>query len=129
MPGVRGRIRVRGGLQSPAGSTIFARLQWPRGAAGSYNDRFLGWDDRLSRAGGLDDPPRATGRGRPQVSGRVIAMTMTAEEKKQIVGDFKLHDKDTGSPEVQIALLTQRINSSGGTSMPTRRTTRPAAGC
>jgi small subunit ribosomal protein S15 len=40
----------------------------------------------------------------------VIAMTMTAEEKKQIVGDFKIHDKDTGSPEVQIALLTQRIN-------------------
>jgi small subunit ribosomal protein S15 len=37
-------------------------------------------------------------------------MTMTAEEKKQIVGDFKIHDKDTGSPEVQIALLTQRIN-------------------
>jgi small subunit ribosomal protein S15 len=35
---------------------------------------------------------------------------MTAEEKKQIVGDFKIHDKDTGSPEVQIALLTQRIN-------------------
>ena len=37
-------------------------------------------------------------------------MTMTAEEKKQIVGEFKIHDKDTGSPEVQIALLTQRIN-------------------
>ena len=37
-------------------------------------------------------------------------MTMTAEEKKQIVGDFKIHDKDTGSPEVQIALLTTRIN-------------------
>ena len=36
-------------------------------------------------------------------------MTMTAEEKKQIVGDFKIHDKDTGSPEVQIALLTKRI--------------------
>jgi small subunit ribosomal protein S15 len=46
----------------------------------------------------------------PQVSGRVTAMTMTAEEKKQIVGDFKIHDKDTGSPEVQIALLTTRIN-------------------
>jgi len=37
-------------------------------------------------------------------------MTMTAEEKKQIVGDFKIHDKDTGSPEVQIALLTTQIN-------------------
>ena len=56
-------------------------------------------------------------------------MTMTAEEKKQIVGDFKIHDKDTGSPEVQIALLTQRINQLPPTSTPTRRTTRPAAGC
>ncbi|MBN4059072.1 30S ribosomal protein S15 [Endomicrobium sp. AH-315-J14] len=30
-------------------------------------------------------------------------------EKATIVGDFKTHDKDTGSPEVQIALLTTRI--------------------
>ena len=37
-------------------------------------------------------------------------MSITAEEKNQIVGEFKIHDKDTGSPEVQIALLTHRIN-------------------
>jgi small subunit ribosomal protein S15 len=37
-------------------------------------------------------------------------MTISADEKQQIVTDFKLHEKDTGSPEVQIALLTQRIN-------------------
>jgi small subunit ribosomal protein S15 len=36
-------------------------------------------------------------------------MSITAEEKKQIVGDYKVHEKDTGSPEVQIALLTKRI--------------------
>ncbi len=36
-------------------------------------------------------------------------MSISAEEKKQIVGDFKIHEKDTGSPEVQIALLTKRI--------------------
>ena len=36
-------------------------------------------------------------------------MSFSAEEKKQIVGDFKIHEKDTGSPEVQIALLTKRI--------------------
>lgn len=41
-------------------------------------------------------------------------MTMTPEEKTQIVSDFKIHDKDTGSPEVQIALLTQRINDLRG---------------
>ena len=37
-------------------------------------------------------------------------MSMTAEAKTQLVQDFRIHDKDTGSPEVQIALLTQRIN-------------------
>lgn len=36
-------------------------------------------------------------------------MSISAEEKKQIVGDYKIHEKDTGSPEVQIALLTKRI--------------------
>ena len=36
-------------------------------------------------------------------------MAVTAEAKKQIVSDYKTHEKDTGSPEVQIALLTTRI--------------------
>lgn len=36
-------------------------------------------------------------------------MSLTAAEKKTIVSDFKTHQKDTGSPEVQIALLTRRI--------------------
>jgi small subunit ribosomal protein S15 len=36
-------------------------------------------------------------------------MAMPAEQKTQIVSDFKIHEKDTGSPEVQIALLTKRI--------------------
>ncbi len=35
---------------------------------------------------------------------------MLATEKKQaIISSFKLHDSDTGSPEVQIAILTERI--------------------
>ncbi len=33
------------------------------------------------------------------------------EEKTQIVEKFKIHKNDTGSPEVQIALLTKRIES------------------
>lgn len=37
-------------------------------------------------------------------------MGLTTELKKEIIDKFKLHDKDTGSPEVQIALLTSRIN-------------------
>lgn len=34
---------------------------------------------------------------------------LTKEEKQKIVKEFALHDGDTGSPEVQIALLTKRI--------------------
>lgn len=34
---------------------------------------------------------------------------MTAEEKNQVINDFKQHEGDTGSPEVQVALLTTRI--------------------
>jgi small subunit ribosomal protein S15 len=37
-------------------------------------------------------------------------MPSAKEVKEQVVNDFKLHDNDTGSSQVQIALLTQRIN-------------------
>jgi len=36
-------------------------------------------------------------------------VVLTPEIKKEIVDQFKVHDKDTGSPEVQIALLSNRI--------------------
>ncbi|MEM7048055.1 MAG: 30S ribosomal protein S15 [Acidobacteriota bacterium] len=36
-------------------------------------------------------------------------MAQTAEKKAEIIAEYKLHDHDTGSPEVQVALLTQRI--------------------
>ncbi len=35
---------------------------------------------------------------------------MTAELKQQIIETYAIHEGDTGSPEVQIALLTNRIN-------------------
>ncbi len=35
---------------------------------------------------------------------------MNKMEKAKIIEEFKLHDSDTGSPEVQIAILTHRIN-------------------
>ncbi len=35
---------------------------------------------------------------------------MTKDLKNQIMADFAVHEGDTGSPEVQIALLTTRIN-------------------
>ena len=37
-------------------------------------------------------------------------MSITAEKRTQIVSEYKTHAKDTGSPEVQIAILTTRIN-------------------
>jgi small subunit ribosomal protein S15 len=37
-------------------------------------------------------------------------MTLTVEEKREVVQQFGKSDADTGSPEVQIALLTRRIN-------------------
>lgn len=38
-------------------------------------------------------------------------MALTAETKKKIVEDYRQGDNDTGSPEVQVALLTYNINS------------------
>ncbi len=37
-------------------------------------------------------------------------MSIAKTEKKNIINDYKIHDTDTGSPEVQIALLSTRIN-------------------
>jgi small subunit ribosomal protein S15 len=36
-------------------------------------------------------------------------MTLNADKKLEVVSRFRTHDHDTGSPEVQIALLTERI--------------------
>lgn len=35
---------------------------------------------------------------------------MTKEAKRSLIDEYKLHEGDTGSPEVQIALLSARIN-------------------
>jgi small subunit ribosomal protein S15 len=36
-------------------------------------------------------------------------MAITVERKQKVVSDFRQHEQDTGSPEVQIAILTERI--------------------
>ena len=36
-------------------------------------------------------------------------MTLTVERKTEIVGTYRTHEKDTGSPEVQIAILSEKI--------------------
>ncbi|MBU0976282.1 MAG: 30S ribosomal protein S15 [Patescibacteria group bacterium] len=36
-------------------------------------------------------------------------MALDADKKKKIIGKYRLHESDTGSPQVQVALLTARI--------------------
>ncbi|HOE63917.1 MAG TPA: 30S ribosomal protein S15 [Candidatus Sumerlaeota bacterium] len=36
-------------------------------------------------------------------------MSITAEKKKELIEQYKRHEGDTGSPEVQVAILTERI--------------------
>jgi small subunit ribosomal protein S15 len=37
-------------------------------------------------------------------------MTLSKERKTDLIGSYRRHESDTGSPEVQIAILTTRIN-------------------
>jgi small subunit ribosomal protein S15 len=41
-------------------------------------------------------------------------VVLTNKDKRKIIDKFKIHDKDTGSSKVQIALLTKRINDLTG---------------
>ncbi len=40
-------------------------------------------------------------------------MVLVKEKKSKIIDEFKVHARDTGSAEVQIAILTERINTLG----------------
>lgn len=51
--------------------------------------------------------------GRAKQEGFIESM-ITKDEKGSIIGDFETREGDTGSPEVQIALLTRRINDLTG---------------
>ena len=37
-------------------------------------------------------------------------MPLVVEEKAEVIADFRIHETDTGSPEVQVSILTRRIN-------------------
>lgn len=37
-------------------------------------------------------------------------MSLTRDKKERLITQYRMHDEDTGSPEVQIALLTERIS-------------------
>lgn len=38
-------------------------------------------------------------------------MAMSKERKQELINAYKIHENDTGSPEVQIAVLTEEINN------------------
>lgn len=38
-------------------------------------------------------------------------MAITQERKQELINEYKTHENDTGSPEVQIAVLTEEINN------------------
>jgi len=56
-------------------------------------------------------------------------MALSTERKAEIVGGFSRGTNDTGSPEVQIALLSRASMNLASTSTCTRATTRRVAGC
>ena len=37
-------------------------------------------------------------------------MALTKDQKETLIGSYRTHDKDTGSPEVQVAILSERIS-------------------
>ena len=37
-------------------------------------------------------------------------MTLSRDRKTELIGSYKTHEADTGSPEVQVAILSERIN-------------------
>lgn len=39
-----------------------------------------------------------------------MLMSLSLDKKREIINEYKTHESDTGSPEVQIAMLTYRIN-------------------
>ena len=56
-------------------------------------------------------------------------MPLDTAAKKEILAEYATSEGDTGSPEVQVALLTRRINRSTITSRCISTTTTAAAGC
>jgi small subunit ribosomal protein S15 len=39
-----------------------------------------------------------------------VTIVLSNERKKEVVASYRTHEQDTGSPEVQVALLSERIN-------------------
>jgi small subunit ribosomal protein S15 len=55
----------------------------------------------------LDDIPACA----RHTQSKEIPMSITVEEKARVIAEFATKEGDTGSPEVQVAILTSRINT------------------
>ena len=60
---------------------------------------------------GFGTRPAATGNGRVP---REFLMSITNQRKQEVIGEYRRSDADSGSPEVQVAILTDRIKSLTG---------------
>lgn len=56
-------------------------------------------------------------------------MAITQERKNELIAEYKTHDNDTGSAEVQIAVLTESINNLNEHLRTHKRTTTHVAVC
>jgi small subunit ribosomal protein S15 len=69
--------------------------------------REYGW----MNLGAAYDSPTYAGLQAIIMKKEVYRMAITQERKKQLIEEFKIHENDTGSPEVQIAILTENIQN------------------
>ncbi len=124
----------RGGTRSDGGGAVGSYpgvRSWLWSAAAKGRCRDYGADDQGSDHGGFftDGPKlhytelvakalhrvefRASQKGSQDKYLGVCAMALTVEKKGGIVAQFRRDTSDTGSPEVQVALLSERINGLG----------------
>lgn len=59
---------------------------------------------------GVGDTLTPTSAGGDLEEREVNTMALSQERKQEIISSYQIHEGDTGSPEVQIAMLTERIN-------------------
>lgn len=64
----------------------------------------------MNRRADIELPRRYLGHGDIMEKRRCDAAMLTVEQKQALIEQFKVHESDTGSPEVQIAILTNKIN-------------------
>ena len=55
-------------------------------------------------------------------------MALTPERKQELIKTYQVHENDTGSPEVQIAILTERINYLNEHLKVNKKTSTPPCG-